>query len=178
MANVFDNIVGTEHVVAESSLIKATISGHIYSLKMDKARDNGSIVSRGTFVEEQVFNAADYSASKAPLLLLTTPIGYNTSLKRYSDERYFYNAKDEIGRAYELCEGDIFTVSAMAIDALGDEPVVGNFVQVGSGNSGDIYTEVAKNSASSISGLACEIIEKVNYANGRVSYRLFVTKTM
>lgn len=174
MANVFDNIVGTEHVVAESSLIKATISGHIYSLKMDKARDNGSIVSRGTFVEEQVFNAADYSTSKAPLLLLTTPIGYNTSLKRYSDERYFYNEKDEIGRAYELCEGDIFTVSAMAIDAVGDEPVVGNFVGVNSGE-GAIYTEAESAPAS---GLACEIIEKVNYANGRVSYRLFVTKTM
>ena len=31
--NVFDNIQGTPHVVAESSRLKATISGHIYDLE-------------------------------------------------------------------------------------------------------------------------------------------------
>ena len=30
--NVFDNIQGTAHVVAESSRLKATTAGHIYDL--------------------------------------------------------------------------------------------------------------------------------------------------
>ena len=41
MANVFDKITGTEHVVAESSLLKATVAGHIYSLEMIADTDNG-----------------------------------------------------------------------------------------------------------------------------------------
>ena len=102
MANVFDNIVGTEHVVAESSLIKATISGHIYSLKAIANTDNGSIVSRGDWIESQVFKAAPYAAGKQPLLVLTPPLGYNSVRKEYLDEKYFYNATGERMRAYEL----------------------------------------------------------------------------
>ena len=67
MANVFDKIVGAEHVVAESSLLKATGAGHILSMKCHKDLDNGSIVTRGAWVEAQVFDSADYAAGKKSL---------------------------------------------------------------------------------------------------------------
>ena len=169
MANVFDNITATKHVVAESSLIKATIAGHIYSLEAIADTDNGSIVSRGAWVDNQVFKAAAYAAGKTPLLVLTPPIGYNSTRKEYLDEKYFYNAKGEIMRAYELVEGDIFTVSDDAITPLAEAPVVGNYVSVDSG----LYTEAA---SAGESGFVGQIIEKVNYTNS-VSYRILVVST-
>ena len=166
MANVFDNIVGTEHIVAESSMLKATGAGHILSMKCHKDLDNGSIVTRGTFVEEQIFNSADYAEGKKPYLVLTPPYGYNSDRRRYKDEKYFYNASGEVARCYELYVDDIFTVSADAITALADAPVVGNYVSV----NGGLYQEAA---SAGDAGFVAQIIEKVNYTNS-VSYRLHV----
>ena len=60
MANVFDKIVGAKHAVAESSLLKATEVGHIYSLKCHEDLDNGAIVSVGEWVSAQVFNSKNH----------------------------------------------------------------------------------------------------------------------
>lgn len=169
MANVFDKMTGTEHVVAESSLLKATITGHIYSLEMIANTDNGSIVSRGEWVADQVFKAKAYVAGEAPLLVLTTPIAYNSDKRAYQDEKYFYNATGEIARCYELCEGDIFTVSENAITALASAPVVGNYVGVQNG----LYKEAA---SAGETGFVGRIIEKVAYTNS-TSYRILVVKT-
>lgn len=166
--NVFDNIVGIEHVVAESSLIKATTTGHIYSLKCQKAYDNGSIVCRGPWIEAQIFETKDYAEGETPLFILTPPIGYNSDRKFYQDEKYFYNEAGEVARAYELHEGDIFTVSAMAITALASEPVIGNYVSIADG----LYEEAA----SAGTGFVGQIVEKVNYTNS-VSYRILVVST-
>ena len=65
MANVFDNIVGAKHVVAESSMLKATGAGHILSMKCQKDLDNGSIVTRGEWIESQIFKTADYAELEA-----------------------------------------------------------------------------------------------------------------
>lgn len=168
--NVFDEINVAKHVVAESSLIKATSTGHIYSLRAIANTDNGSIVSRGAFEEEQIFKAKAYAAGEQPLFVLTPPIGYNSDRRSYQDECYFYNKTGEVMRAYELCEGDIFTVSSEAITALADAPVIGNYVSVATGG---LYTEAANAGAT---GFVGQIIEKVNYTNS-VSYRIFVVKT-
>lgn len=169
MANVFDNMTATPHIVAESSLLKATVSGHIYSLKAIADTDNGTIVSRGDWVEDQVFKAAAYATTKAPLLVLTTPVGYS-ALKGQQDEQYFYNKTGEIMRAYELCVGDIFTVSAAAITPLSSStgPVAGNKVEVASTG---LYTE--KGTSASITGFAGRILEKVSYNSG-AAYRILV----
>lgn len=173
MANVFDNIQATKHIVAESSLLKSTIAGHIYSLKMIKDTDNGSIVSRGdwdsTSEDGQVFKAKAYAAGETPLLVLTPPMGYNSDRKHYTDECYFYNAKDEIARAYELVEGDIFTISEEAITKAGSEVKVGNYVSVVDG----LYKEATSKGSS---GFVGQIIDKVVYTNS-VSYRILVVST-
>lgn len=164
--NVFDNIVGAKHVVAESSLLKATEVGHILSMKCQKDLDNGSIVTRGDWIEAQVYKTADYAAGKKPYLVLTPPIGYNSDRRSYQDECYFYNATGEVARCYELHVDDIFTVSADAINALATDPVVGNYVSV----DGGLYKEA---DAAGTSGFVAQIVEKVNYTNS-VSYRLHV----
>ena len=162
MANYFDNIKNApEHVVAESSRLKATTAGHIYDLKMTKDTDNGTIVAVGTHVEGQLFNAKDYAAGDKPYLVLTTPIAYNGK-KIWSDEKYFYNAKDEIARAYELYVDDIYTVSANAFTGT---PAVGKYV--------DAAHEVADTAGST--GFVGQIVEEVNYTNS-VSYRVRVVK--
>lgn len=157
--NVFDNIKGAAHVVAESSRLKATGIGHIYDLKVAKDTDNGTIVSVGEHVEGQVFAAKDYAAGEKPYLILTPPFAYNGK-KLWSDEKYFFNAKDEIARAYELHVDDIFTISADAFDG---EPAVGKFVDAK-------YTVADEAGESGFVGL---ITEEVNYTNS-VSYRIRV----
>jgi hypothetical protein len=159
MANVFDLVKGNAHIVAESSRLKATTIGHIYDLKVAKDTDNGTIVSVGEHVEGQVFAAKDYAAGEKPYLILTPPFAYNGK-KLWSDEKYFYNAKDEIARAYELHIDDIFTISA---DAFSGEPAVGKFV--------DAKYAVADEAGES--GFVGLITEEVNYTNS-VSYRIRV----
>ena len=159
MANVFDLVKGDAHVVAESSRLKATIAGHIYDLKVAKDTDNGTIVSVGEHVEGQVFAAKDYAAGDKPYLILTPPFAYNGK-KAWSDEKYFYNAKDEIARAYELHAGDIYTISK---DAFKGTPAVGKYVDA-------TYTVADAEGESGFVGL---ITEEVNYTNS-VSYRICV----
>lgn len=174
--NYFDNINGVAHIVAESSRLRATTGGaHMADLVMDKDRDNGTIVSRSTTltgVSVQAFKAKAAAAGEPLYLLLTPPLAYNTAMKYYSDEKYFYNAQGEVARAYELCVEDIFTVSADAITAASTAPVVGQFVKW------DETTGKYIESASAPTGAAlciCQIIEKVQYKNS-VSYRLQVLK--
>lgn len=160
MANVFDKIVGTPHVVAESSMLHATEAGHIASLKCHEDLDNGSIVCMGNFVEEQVFASKAYVAGERPYIVLTPPMGYNSDRRIYQDEQYFYNAKDEIARAYQLEMHDIFTVSEVAFAVA---PVVGQFVDA----------DYAVSDAAPEAGFCGEVIEVVNYTNYK-SYRILV----
>ena len=157
--NVFDNIQGTAHVVAESSRLKATTAGHIYDLEMIENTDNGTIVAVGAHVEGQVFKAKAFANGDKPYLVLTPPLAYNGK-KAWSDEKYFYNAKGEIARAYELYKDDIFTVSA---DAFTGSPEVGKYVDA---------TYTVKDSAPA-TGFVGEIIEEVTYTNS-TSYRILV----
>ena len=159
MANVFDLVKGDVHTVAESSRLKATVAGHIYDLEMIENTDNGTIVALGAHVEGQVYKAKAYAEGDKPYLVLTPPLAYNGK-KSWSDEKYFYNAKGEIARAYELNVDDIFTVSE---DAFTGTPAVGKFVNAA----------YAVADAASEAGFAGEIIEEVNYTNS-VSYRIRV----
>ena len=158
--NVFDNIQGTAHVVAESSRLKATTAGHIYDLEMIENTDNGTIVAVGAHVEGQVFKAKAFANGDKPYLVLTPPLAYNGK-KAWSDEKYFYNANGEVARAYELYKDDIFTVSA---DAFTGAPAVGKYV-----NSTYTVAEATTN----IHGFVGEIIEEVTYTNS-TSYRILV----
>ena len=160
MANYFDNIADvTPHVVAESSRLKATTAGHIYDLEMIEDTDNGTIVAVGAHVEGQVFKAKAFANGDKPYLVLTPPLAYNGK-KAWSDEKYFYNAKGEVARAYELHVDDIYTISA---DAFTGSPAVGKYVDA-------TYAVVDSAPAT---GFVGEIIEEVTYTNS-TSYRILV----
>ena len=160
MANVFDLVKGDAHVVAESSRLKATTAGHIYDLEMIENTDNGTIVAIGAHVEGQVYKAKAYATGDKPYLVLTPALAYN-GRKAWSDEKYFYNAKGEIARAYELNVDDIYTVSKEAFD--GQTVTVGKYIDA---------TYAIKEAAPE-TGFAGEIIEEVNYTNSD-SYRIRV----
>ena len=159
MANVFDLVKGTAHTVAESSRLKATGAGHIYDLEMIEDTDNGTIVAIGAHIEGQLYKAKAYAEGDKPYFILTPPLAYNGK-KAWSDEKYFYNAKGEVARAYELYVDDMFTISE---DAFTGTPVVGKFVDA---------TYAVKDAAPE-SGFVGEIFEEVNSTNS-VSYRIRV----
>lgn len=160
--NVFDNITATKHAVCESSLLHATVAGPIYSLKMHADADNGTIVSVGAYVSNQVFNSKAYAAGEHPILLLTPPFGY-TAGRKAQDECYFYNAKGEVARGFYLYDGDIWTVSE---DKFVGAPAVGKYI--------DATYAVADTAPTT--GMVCQIIDKVMYKNS-VSYRVHLIKT-
>ena len=165
MANVYDLATGTEHAVCESSRLKATTAGHIYDLQCHKALDNGAIVSVGTHVEGQVFNAKDYAAGGITCLVLTPPFAYNGN-KYQSEEKFFYNEAGEIARAYELHVGDIYTISAKGLSGT---PAVGSYI--------DATGKVAASAGST--GYVGKIIEEVNHLNAAgtgKAYRILVEK--
>lgn len=127
--NVFDKIVGTAHVVAESTKLRSTRSGggHMANVIMTKDMDNGCLVSLGEYVEDEVYKAAPPIAGAPVYLIITPPLAYNNDRKFYADEKYFYNAKGEIARGYQIFEDDFFTLSIPAF-ATTRTPVKGDYV--------------------------------------------------
>lgn len=169
MANYFDNIKNvSEHIVAESSRLKATIAGHIYDLRMIEDTDNGIIVSvdntitpsdAGYNEEEQVYNAKAYASGDKPYLVLTPPLAYN-GRKLWSAEKYFYNATGDVARCYELYEDDIYTISEMAFSG---SPAVGKYV-----DATYAVTDMAPSD-----GFVGQIMQRVDYTD-RIAYRVRV----
>jgi hypothetical protein len=121
--------------------------------------DNGTIVAIGDHIEGQLFKAKAYAEGDKPYFILTPPLAYNGK-KIWSDEKYFYNGKGEVARAYELHVDDIYTVSANAFTGT---PAVGKFV-----NASHAVADAAGEA-----GFVGQIIEEVNYTNS-VSYRVRV----
>ena len=118
----------------------------------------GAIVGVGAHVEGQIFESKTYASGDVTCIILTPPFAYN-GIKYQSDEKFFYNAKDEIARAYELHVGDIYTISAAGLSG---DPKVGAHVD-------------ATNKASTTAGTGFDgvIIEEVAYGNGS-AYRILV----
>lgn len=137
------------HAVAGSSKIKATVCGHIYNIKAAADIDNGCIVGKGDWQGMEVYAEAAAGAFSGKIiekaangnwyvevisatnayLVLTVPMTYIETPQQFAHEKYFYNAKDDIMRCYELVPGDIFELSAEGFDGT---PVKGKNVSVAS----------------------------------------------
>lgn len=123
------------HTVAESTKLLATYHGdHIYNIKLGADRDNGVIIGKGAFVENDTFSEGTASnsfrgiileqaangswvvevtaASDGDLLVLQVPESPYEFEKEAQAERQFFNKKDDVVRAYQLRYGDQFTLSA------------------------------------------------------------------
>ena len=110
------------HIICESTNILSTNfgGGHIYSITIDEDMDNGLLVARSEFAndeyEDETWKMKTYAAGDEPLLLLNPPVVAFTALRGYSDEDRFYNAAGDRVRAYTLRMGDRFSLSAEAFD--------------------------------------------------------------
>lgn len=114
------DIINANHIVCESTNILSTNfgGGHIYSIEIQEDMDNGLLVARDEYVDDQyedeVWMAKEYAAGDEPLLLLNPPLLPMTELRGYATEDRFYNAKGDRVRAYTLRVGDRFTLSEAA----------------------------------------------------------------
>lgn len=112
--------INANHIICESTNILSTNfgGGHIYSIEVQEDMDNGLLVARDEFVndqyEDEVWKAKAYAAGDEPLLLLNPPLLPMTELKGYATEDRFYNAKGDRVRAYTLRVGDRITLSENA----------------------------------------------------------------
>lgn len=128
--NIFNS--NAVHAVAGSSKLKATQCGHIYNIKAAADIDNGCIVGKGEWLGMEVYEEAaattftgtilgkaangnwyiEVATASNAYLVLTVPMTYYENPSYLAGEEYFYNAKDDIMRCYELVPGDIFELSA------------------------------------------------------------------
>ena len=137
------------HAVAGSSKLKATVCGHIYNIIAAADIDNGCIVGKGAWQKMETYAEAaattftgtivekaangnwyvEVNSAVNAYLVLTVPMTYIETPQQYAHERYFYNAKGDIMRCYELVPGDIFELSAEGFDGT---PSKGKSVSVAS----------------------------------------------
>lgn len=112
------DIMKANHIVAESTNILSTNfgGGHIYSIAIEEDMDNGLLVARSEYVEDEVWMAKDYAAGEEALLLLNPPTMPMTELRGYATEDRFYNAAGDRVRAYTLRIGDRISLSEAAFD--------------------------------------------------------------
>lgn len=140
----------TKHSVVESTKLAATTGGaHIYSIKVSADVDNGAIVGLGEYQAPEYYAEASASSTFAgkiiekaangsyrvqvtkceptDCILIQVPLIYEEYTTRMQDESNFYNAKNDIVRAYSLIIGDVFTISTEGFDGT---PEVGKTVSV------------------------------------------------
>ena len=115
--------INANHIICESTNILSTNfgGGHIYSIAIAEDMDNGLLVARAEYAneeyEDEVWNAKTYAAGDEALLLLNPPLLPMTELRGYNTEDKFYNAKGDRVRAYTLRVGDRITLSENAFDS-------------------------------------------------------------
>jgi len=115
--------INADHIICESTNILSTNfgGGHIYSIAIAEDMDNGLLVARAEYAneeyEDEVWNAKAYAAGDEALLLLNPPLLPMTELRGYATEDRFYNAAGDRVRAYTLRVGDRITLSENAFDA-------------------------------------------------------------
>lgn len=172
MINAFLKAVD-KHIVAESTNLGGTkYAKHIVNVKASEDIDNGKLVNLtdAKYEKNEYFTMVEPTATCRVGLILSVAIGADEQPRIATLESNFYNGKDEIMRVYDLMEMDRFTVSANGIVALGEAPVVGNYVVA----DGYDITEVAEN-PSATNGFVGEIIERI-VRTGGVFYKILVRK--
>ena len=116
------DLINANHIVCESTNILSTHfgGGHIYSILINEDCDNGLLVARAEYAneeyEDEIWTAKEYAAGDEPLLLLNPPLLPMTELRGYATEDRFYNASGDRVRAYTLRMGDRITLSEAAFD--------------------------------------------------------------
>ena len=135
------------HGVVNTTKVKSTKVGHIYSLVSNEDIDNGSIGTVGDLVagELEVRNfvkpvTADLGA-KSVVIIATPELMYDQHTKLSGAFVNFYNQKNVPMVGLELVKDDELEVSTSMIDAIATNVVVGNYLIAQNGSCK--YKEVA-----------------------------------
>lgn len=160
-----------KHGVAESSLIKATRVGHHYNVVADVDVDNGSFCKLGDFVREDIWKADVPTIGDKVVLILSVPKIYSEFTTKCQEESNFFNAANEVARAYEIVDTDRVTLSAECFDE-DAVPEVGQYVAV---NGVDYkLTTVGESDPGATYGFVGKIYDIA--ANG--NYRVWVVRNV
>jgi len=163
-----------KHVIAESTNLSGThYAKHMFHIQAAADIDNGKLVDldNAKFVKNEYFTMVEPTALSRVGLILSVAAGYDEAPFKATLESNFYNGKGEIMRVYDLQAGDKFTVSANGIEALGEKPVVGNYVVA----DGYDIKEEAKGDSAPTAAFYGEIVDEIKRTNGTF-YKIFVRK--
>ena len=165
MATNFMNF--TKHVVAESSLIKATQTGRIINMLADANIDNGKLVTKGAYLKPEVYAMGTPAIGSKVYLTLSVPLIYEEYTTKCQAEYNFYNAEGDIVRCYPLEADDIFTVSEIGIDAINGSGVAveGNYVVVDGRNMLELVSTTAAATLATY-GFLGKINKKISRTDG------------
>lgn len=132
----------TKHAVCfPSKILAGSMGAHIYNITLTTDCDQGGIIGRGDWLSfdnyaeanapvgfaakivDQAANGNWYvevtaTGSAEALLVYNSPIIPYESPRELADLSNFYNAADEVVKAYVLTVGDIFELSAEGFDGV------------------------------------------------------------
>jgi len=162
-----------KHIVAESTnLIGTTYGRHIFNIKAAADIDNGKVVNLDDMVWEknEYFTMVEPTATSRVGLILSVPVGPDSTPYAATLESNFYNGEGEIMRVYDLVRGDKFTISANGIAvADGAEIAVGDYVVADGYDLSDAGTTKPNGKT-----FVAQILEKINRGTKGIFYKLVV----
>lgn len=141
------------HCVCGTSKLKATTTGHIYNIRIEKDMDNGTLVAKGDYISPELYkpnltvtgfsgvildkaaNGSWYVEVREPgdaLLLCNPELIYEQYTTQTQHPSNFYNASGDTVRGFELHVGDIFELSN---EGFVGEAAKGSTVTVDSGTN-------------------------------------------
>ena len=165
----FNANFNAEHGVFESSLLKATISGHIWDARVQATVDNKVVdvdVDNGVAVKMGGFTGDGYQERTATIATAKDKIGVIGSVPLVKDgynlatgsEEKFYNKAGQLSKVYEVVgdafDPDIFGVTSYLFSSNANLLKVNNYVTV-DGNGG--YVAVANKPAANTNGFIGQI---------------------
>lgn len=153
----------TVYGYAESSDIKATTAGHIFSVvDEDNDLENGMIVKLGEITEpDEIYSIDDAAKTDKIVLILDPAINAELSTKAANAEIYYHIPAGKVARAYEIVEHDRYAISDNLVTALDKTAGAkkGNYLVV----DGRKYKEIA--SMDDSYGFVAKIVNKVAKSN-------------
>ena len=167
----FGNV--TKHIVVESSNLIGTVYGrHIFNILANADIDNGKFVNLDDmkWTANEYFTMVEPTATSRVGLILSVPVGADTTPLAATLESNFYNGRGEIMRVYDLIRGDKFTISENGITPVNANTAiaVGDYLIA----NGYDLTDVGTTKPSGKTFFA-QVVEKINRRNG-VFYKVVV----